>query len=70
MMALEASALLSFSVLGPKPLEIGEGDVGTVQLVVWSALPADLRLDSLSFALVMPPSYNPDDGVKVRLQRG
>ena len=64
--ALEASALLSFSILGPKPLEVGEGDVGTVQLVVWSTLPKDLQLDSLSFSLVMPPNFNPEDGVKVR----
>ncbi|GJP42413.1 hypothetical protein CLOM_g1978 [Closterium sp. NIES-68] len=51
---------------GSRPLELGEGDVVSLSLAVWSSLPAPLALDSLVLSLVTPPLFTAEDGIRMK----
>lgn len=60
---LDVSSLITFSGnLGP-PLELCDGDPGTLSVTVWSGFPDDITLDSLSLTLMA--TFNADEGAKV-----
>ncbi|KAG8658031.1 trafficking protein particle complex II-specific subunit 130 homolog isoform X1 [Manihot esculenta] len=59
---LDVSSLITFSGnLGP-PLELCDGDPGTLSVTVWSGFPDDITLDSLSLTLMA--TFNADEGAK------
>ncbi|CAI5473413.1 unnamed protein product [Closterium sp. Yama58-4] len=51
---------------GSRALELGEGDVVSLSLAVWSSLPAPLALDSLVLSLVTPPLFTAEDGIRMK----
>ncbi|CAI5979986.1 unnamed protein product [Closterium sp. NIES-64] len=51
---------------GSKALELGEGDVVSLSLAVWSSMPAPLALDSLVLSLVTPPLFTAEDGIRMK----
>ncbi|KAF2285964.1 hypothetical protein GH714_009233 [Hevea brasiliensis] len=58
----DVSSLITFSGnLGP-PLELCDGDPGTLSVTVWSGFPDDITLDSLSLTLMA--TFNADEGAK------
>ncbi|XP_022139450.1 trafficking protein particle complex II-specific subunit 130 homolog [Momordica charantia] len=59
---LDVSSLITFSGNPGPPLELCDGDPGTLSITVWSGFPDDITLDSLSLTLMA--TYNADEGVK------
>lgn len=60
---LDVSSLITFSGNPGPPLELCDGDPGTLSVTIWSGFPDDITLDSLSLTLMA--TYNGDEGVKV-----
>lgn len=60
---LDVSALITFSGNPGPPLELCDGDPGTLSVTVWSGFPDDITLDRLSLTLVA--TFNADEGVEV-----
>ncbi|XWS09944.1 hypothetical protein CRYUN_Cryun39dG0033300 [Craigia yunnanensis] len=61
---LDVSSLITFSGNPGPPLELCDGDPGTLYVTVWSGFPDDIILDSLSLTLMA--TYNADEGGKLR----
>ncbi|KAL3695593.1 hypothetical protein R1sor_009669 [Riccia sorocarpa] len=61
--SLDVSFLITFASKGGPPLELCEGDPGTLQVIVWSGFPDDISLESLSLTLVT--TFSADEGAKV-----
>jgi hypothetical protein len=61
--SLDISALITFTSKGGPPLELVEGDPGTVLVTVWSGFADDISLESLSLTLIA--TFSADDGGKV-----
>ncbi|XVF18963.1 hypothetical protein REPUB_Repub11eG0069400 [Reevesia pubescens] len=61
---LDVSSLITFSGNPGPPLELCDGDPGTLSVTVWSGFPDDITLDSLSLTLMA--TYNADEGGKLR----
>ncbi|KAJ6848232.1 trafficking protein particle complex II-specific subunit 130-like protein [Iris pallida] len=59
---LDVSSLITFSGNTGPPLELCDGDPGTLSVTVWSGFPDDIPLESLSLTLMA--TYNVDEGVK------
>ncbi|KAG6689380.1 hypothetical protein I3843_11G169700 [Carya illinoinensis] len=59
---LDVSSLITFSGNPGPPLELCDGDPGTLSVTVWSGFPDDITLDSLSLTLMA--TSNGDEGVK------
>ncbi|XP_015896085.1 trafficking protein particle complex II-specific subunit 130 homolog isoform X1 [Ziziphus jujuba] len=59
---LDVSALITFSGNPGPPLELCDGDPGTLSVTVWSGFPDDITLDRLSLTLVA--TFNADEGVE------
>lgn len=60
---LDVSSLITFSGNPGPPLELCDGDPGSLSVTVWSGFPDDITLESLSLTLIA--TYNADEGVKV-----
>lgn len=60
---LDVSSLITFSGNPRSPLELCDGDPGTLSVTLWSGFPDDITLESLSLTLIA--TYNADEGVKV-----
>lgn len=60
---LDVSSLITFSGNPGPPLELCDGDPGTLSVTVWSGFPNDITLDSLSLTLVA--TFSADEGVEV-----
>ncbi|KAG0578331.1 hypothetical protein KC19_4G014800 [Ceratodon purpureus] len=61
--SLDVSTLITFAARGGPPLELCEGDPGTLMVTVWSGFPDDIIMDSLSLTLVT--TFTADEGTKV-----
>lgn len=61
---LDVSSLITFSGNPGPPLELCDGDPGTLYVKIWSGFPDDITLDSVSLTLIM--TYNADEGAKAR----
>ncbi|KAE8680151.1 TRS130 protein [Hibiscus syriacus] len=61
---LDVSSLITFSGNPGPPLELCDGDPGTLSVTVWSGFPDDITLDSLSLTLIS--TFNADEGGKLR----
>ncbi|KAE8731744.1 TRS130 protein [Hibiscus syriacus] len=61
---LDVSSLITFSGNPGLPLELCDGDPGTLSVTVWSGFPDDITLDSLSLTLMA--TFNADEGGKLR----
>lgn len=59
---LDVSSLITFSGNAGPPLELCDGDPGTLSITLWSGFPDDITLDSLSLTLMA--TYNADEGSK------
>ncbi|KAK6934303.1 TRAPP II complex TRAPPC10, C-terminal [Dillenia turbinata] len=59
---LDVSSLITFSGIPGPPLELCDGDPGTISVTLWSGFPDDITLESLSLTLIA--TNNTDDGVK------
>lgn len=59
---LDVSSLITFSGNPGPPLELCDGDPGTLSVTIWSGFPDDITLDSLSLTLMA--TFNGDEGVK------
>ncbi|KAI4322902.1 hypothetical protein L6164_022552 [Bauhinia variegata] len=59
---LDVSSLITFSGNPGPPLELCDGDPGTLSVTVWSGFPDDITLDSISLTLMA--TYNADESVK------
>ncbi|KAI4333711.1 hypothetical protein L6164_018484 [Bauhinia variegata] len=59
---LDVSSLITFSGNPGPPLELCDGDPGTLSITIWSGFPDDITLDSISLTLMA--TYNADEGVK------
>ncbi|KAJ0102315.1 hypothetical protein Patl1_04570 [Pistacia atlantica] len=59
---LDVSSLITFSGNPGPPLELCDGDPGTLSVTVWSGFPDDITLDSLS--LTLTATFNADEGPK------
>uniref|UniRef100_A0A7N0V8S3 Trafficking protein particle complex II-specific subunit 130 homolog n=2 Tax=Kalanchoe fedtschenkoi TaxID=63787 RepID=A0A7N0V8S3_KALFE len=59
---LDVSSLITFSGSPGPPLELCDGDPGSLSVIVWSGFPDDITLDSLSLTLIA--TNNTDEGVK------
>ncbi|KAL6954151.1 hypothetical protein U1Q18_047800 [Sarracenia purpurea var. burkii] len=59
---LDVSSLITFSGNPGPPLELCDGDPGSLSVTVWSGFPDDITLESLSLTLIA--TYNADEGVK------
>ena len=60
---LDVSSLITFSGNPGPPLELCDGDSGTLSVTVWSGFPDDITLEVLS--LTLAAIFNVDEGVKV-----
>lgn len=60
---LDVSSLITFSGNPGPPLELCDGDPGTLSVTVWSGFPDDITLESLSLTLIA--TFSADEGVKV-----
>lgn len=60
---LDVSSLITFSGNPGPPLQLCDGDPGTLSVIVWSGFPDDITLESLS--LTLTDTTNTDEGVKV-----
>ncbi|KAM0948506.1 putative TRAPP II complex, TRAPPC10 protein [Dioscorea sansibarensis] len=58
---LNVSSLITFAGNPGPPLELSDGDPGTLSVTVWSGFPDDIALESLSMTLVA--TNNVDEGV-------
>ena len=61
--SLDVSTLITFAARGGPPLELCEGDPGTLMVIVWSGFPDDITMDSLSLTLVT--TFTADEGTRV-----
>ncbi|ESR65193.1 hypothetical protein CICLE_v100072731mg, partial [Citrus x clementina] len=59
---LDVSSLITFSGNPGPPLELCDGDPGTLSVTVWSGFPDDITIDTLSLTLMA--TYNADEGAK------
>ncbi|KAH9650875.1 Trafficking protein particle complex II-specific subunit 130-like [Citrus sinensis] len=59
---LDVSSLITFSGNPGPPLELCDGDPGTLSVTVWSGFPDDITVDTLSLTLMA--TYNADEGAK------
>ncbi|KAK8962510.1 hypothetical protein KSP40_PGU010890 [Platanthera guangdongensis] len=59
---LDVSSLLTFSGNPGSPLEVCDGDPGSLSVTVWSGFPDDIELESLSLTLMA--TFSTDEGVK------
>ncbi|KAJ0980630.1 hypothetical protein J5N97_008885 [Dioscorea zingiberensis] len=59
---LNVSSLITFAGNPGPPLELSDGDPGTLSVTVWSGFPDDIALESLSMTLVA--TNNVDEGVE------
>ncbi|RVW93099.1 Trafficking protein particle complex II-specific subunit 130-like [Vitis vinifera] len=59
---LDVSSLITFSGNPGPPLELCDGDPGTLSVTVWSGFPDDITLEVLS--LTLAAIFNVDEGVK------
>lgn len=59
---LDVSSLITFSGNPGPPLELCDGDPGTLSVTLWSGFPDDITLESLRLTLMA--TYNGDEGVK------
>ncbi|CAN6453488.1 unnamed protein product [Victoria cruziana] len=59
---LDVSSLITFSGNPGPPLELCDGDPGTLSVTVWSGFPDDISLESLSLTLIA--TFSADEGVK------
>ncbi|KAF7836757.1 trafficking protein particle complex II-specific subunit 130-like protein [Senna tora] len=59
---LDVSSLITFSGNPGPPLELCDGDPGTLCVTIWSGFPDDITLDSISLTLMA--TYNADEGIK------
>lgn len=59
---LDVSSLITFSGNPGPPLELSDGDPGTLAVTVWSGFPDDIRLESLS--LTLTTTHSVDEGAK------
>ncbi|KAL5730140.1 hypothetical protein ACHQM5_003000 [Ranunculus cassubicifolius] len=59
---LDVSSLITFSGNPGPPLELCDGDPGTLSVTVWSGFPDDITLESLS--LTLTETYSADEGIK------
>ncbi|GAB4846333.1 hypothetical protein Ancab_025339 [Ancistrocladus abbreviatus] len=61
---LDVSSLITFSGSGNPgpPLQLCDGDPGTLSVTVWSGFPDDITLESLSLTLI--ETHNADEGAK------
>lgn len=59
---LDVSSLITFSGNPGPPLELCDGDPGTLSVTVWSGFPDDITLESLSLTLIA--TFSVDEGVK------
>ncbi|RZS13980.1 hypothetical protein BHM03_00045628, partial [Ensete ventricosum] len=59
---LDVSSLITFSGNPGPPLELCDGDPGTLSVSVWSGFPDDITLESLNLTLMA--TFNADEGVK------
>lgn len=62
--SLDVSPLITFAARGGPPLELCEGDPGTLMVTVWSGFLEDITMDSLSLTLIT--TFSADEGTKVR----
>lgn len=60
---LDVSSLITFSGNPGPPLELCDGDPGSLSVTLWSGFPDDIALESLS--LTLTATNITDDGVKV-----
>ncbi|KAL8161228.1 hypothetical protein V2J09_012717 [Rumex salicifolius] len=58
---VDVSSLITFSGNG-NPVELCDGDPGTLSVVIWSGFPDDITLDSLNLTLI--DTHCADEGVK------
>lgn len=59
---LDVSSLITFSGNPGRPLQLCDGDPGTLSVTVWSGFPDDITLESLSLTLM--ETHNADEGAK------
>ncbi|KAJ1265685.1 hypothetical protein BS78_08G094400 [Paspalum vaginatum] len=59
---LDVSSLITFAGNAGPPLELCDGDPGTLSVAVWSGFPDDITLESLSLRL--SASSSADEGIK------
>ncbi|KAK4255757.1 hypothetical protein QN277_008712 [Acacia crassicarpa] len=59
---VDVSSLITFSGNPGPPLELCDGDPGTLSVTVWSGFPNDITLDSISLTLMA--TFNADEGIK------
>ncbi|KZV53009.1 trafficking protein particle complex subunit 10, partial [Dorcoceras hygrometricum] len=59
---LDVSSLITFSGNPGPALELCDGDPGTLSVTLWSGLPDDITLESLS--LTLTATHNTDEGAK------
>jgi hypothetical protein len=62
---LDVSSLITFAGNAGPPLELCDGDPGTLSVAVWSGFPDDITLESLSLRL--SASSSADEGIKVQV---
>lgn len=65
---LDVSSLITFSGNPGPPLQLCDGDPGTLSVIVWSGFPDDITLESLS--LTLTATTNTDEGVKAIKRSG
>ncbi|XP_059283854.1 trafficking protein particle complex II-specific subunit 130 homolog isoform X1 [Lycium ferocissimum] len=65
---LDVSSLITFSGNPGPPLQLCDGDPGTLSVTVWSGFPDDITLESLS--LTLTATTNTDEGVKAIKRAG
>ncbi|XP_021726056.1 trafficking protein particle complex II-specific subunit 130 homolog isoform X1 [Chenopodium quinoa] len=59
---LDVSSLITFSGNAGRPLQLCDGDPGTLSVTVWSGFPDDITLESLNLTLM--ETHNADEGAK------
>lgn len=59
---LDVSSLITFSGIPGPPLQLCDGDPGTLSVIVWSGFPDDITLESLSLTLI--ETHSADEGAK------
>lgn len=59
---LDVSSLITFSGNPGRPLQLCDGDPGTLSVTVWSGFPDDITLESLNLTLM--ETHNADEGAK------
>lgn len=60
---LDVSSLITFSGTHGPPLELCDGDSGTLSVTVWSGFPDDIILESLNLTLTV--TFTADEGINV-----